>query len=244
MRGQNNKPKHEVTTKQMPINTFTRTGLYHKQLNKENEDRFCSAQDERYLVIALADGVSTCEMSGTGAEIAAKEITKLFFQKAEFFFGFTSEQIAGFALAHVLYELQKRADQDKKPLKDYSSTLASVLYDKETKKLLYFSLGDGVIFASERGKCSILTPPADSSRGCPVTTTKGAQKHVTARIVDAKELDSVMICSDGAWTQMVGRSRILPWIAEAIGGSDYGKITTFLSELETEDDCSCITLIT
>lgn len=225
------------------INKLSETGMYHKANNEENQDALYSGENRRFTVITLADGVSECKEAKTGAEIAVKSLTELFLKKGEYFINFDKKQIAEFAVSHINYELRKKAESEKRNIEDYSSTVASVLLDRKSERLLYFSIGDSVIIASESGKCKIISNPSDSSQGCCVTTTKGAETMAKTNIINVSGLDSVIICSDGAWKGIFKRNKLKEEVKELIKDNNYSELNKFIKYQDSFDDSSFISMV-
>ena len=232
--------RKEGKTLKNQITTLSRLGAYHRENGGENQDALCFRSGRRRLTITLADGVSACREAKTGAKIASEALAALFEKKGEVFLSFTPEDAANLALSHVLYELRQQAGAAGKPTEDYSSTLAGVLFDRKTRQLLYFSLGDSLILATGGGKCRILAAPADSTHGCCVTTTQDAAAAVRVGREDGAFLDHVMLCSDGAWHLMLEKDRFHPEVAELLAAGDYDALKTWLAARDGFDDCSFI----
>ena len=226
----------------MVINTLSEMGTYHRHENGENQDKICYAQNRNLYVISLADGVSSCRQGKYGAEIASSSLTNLFVKKGGYLLEYENEQIAELALSYILFDLKRCAGNNNQNLEEYSSTIASVLVDKRKKRILCFNLGDGIILGITQNKCRILSMPSDSSSGCCVTTTKGATKMVSAKKIDIKDLESVMICSDGAWTQMFDRNKLKPEIFNMLVNNEYDELKEFLKNQNCFDDYSFIAL--
>jgi serine/threonine protein phosphatase PrpC len=199
-----------------------------------------SAQNRRFAVLTLADGVSSCKEAKKGAKVASESITNLFIDKAVYFMDFEKKKTAKLAILHMMYELKKRAEQDKMDVDDYSSTVASVLIDKKRRKMMYFNLGDSIIITVENKKCSILAKPMDSSDGCVVTTTEGAELSVDTGIVSCT--DSVLICSDGAWGSMFDRGKLRYDVREMITNGQYDKLSEFIKSHKHFDDSTFISV--
>lgn len=51
----------------MVINKFSKTGTYHKELRRENQDYLYSVDGKDFLAIMLADGATSCEKGLEGA---------------------------------------------------------------------------------------------------------------------------------------------------------------------------------
>ncbi len=223
------------------IKKLSRMGKRHALAGGENQDALRGGQDRRLCVISLADGVSGCREARRGAEIAGEAITELFLKKGEHFLEFSDAQVGDFALAHILAELRQAAAEADLPLEEYSSTVASVLVDKRTRRMLCFNLGDGMILAAEGGKCRVLSMPADSTSGCCVTTTGRAGELVSVRRFVLEGMESVVILSDGAWRELFSRARLRPEAAAMIAAGDYDALGEYLIRRECMDDFSFIT---
>ena len=224
------------------IKELSQMGIHHALANGENQDALCHGKSKDLCVISLADGVSTCKEAKRGASIASQAITNLFLKKGNHFLEFDDEQIADFAVSHVLRELKQEALNASLPVIDYSSTVASVLVDKRKKRMLCFNLGDSIILASRNGRCKVLCMPSDSSFGCCVTTTKRAEKRVSIKMCDIGSMESVVICSDGAWREMFVKNRLKPEIARMLSNNEYDELKDFLISQNCFDDYSFISL--
>ncbi len=223
------------------VKKLSQTGLYYIDSNTENQDVVRHARNKQFCVISLADGVSGCKEAKSGAEIASGAITNLLLKKGDYFLEFEQEQVAQLVLSHILFELKKCAENTAENIEEYSSTVASVLIDKKRNRMLCFNLGDGMIMASGRGKCRILSMPAESKNGY-VTTTINAYKMVSVRMFDIEFVDSVVICSNGAWKQMFNKSRMKPEIFNLLVNNEYDRLKTFFTGKKCSDDCSFISL--
>lgn len=224
------------------IKELSGVGTQHSDGDSENQDALFHAQNKHFCVISLADGVSTCREAKCGAKIASRAITNLLLKKGDYFLEFENKKIAELALSHILFELKQRADQDSQNLEDYSSTVASVLVDKKKKRILCFNLGDGIIMATGKGKCRVLAMPADSSLGCCVTTTQNAITMASVRMFDANAVESIVICSDGAWRQMFNKNRLKPEVLSLLANNEYDGLRSFLVEQNCFDDYSFISM--
>lgn len=220
------------------IYEYSGTGARHSAHGGENEDAVCSRQNERYAVISLADGVSACRKARAGAEIASEAMAGLLVGKGKYLFDFSRQQIAEIAISHILSKLRRQAEQDLSAEEEYSSTVAGALFDKQEQKLLYFNLGDGMILAQAGGHSRILSRPSDSSSGCCVTTTRNAGRMVDARVAAVERMDSVLLCSDGAWRHMFDQNRIKPEVSTLLTDHDWSGLETYLSGQKCLDDYS------
>lgn len=226
------------------INLLSHIGRHHLELNGENQDAVQQNENARYTVISLADGVSACSQAKRGAEIASTAISNLLFKKADFFLNCDRLQIAGYMLSHIRYELAKQAESSSVPMDEYSSTVASVLYDRRKKRFLYFNLGDSLIMAVERGKCRIIAIPEDSRDVCCVTTTQDAVMRVQSGVMDASSCESIIICSDGAWRHMFDKNRIKPNVKELLCAGAFDALADYLHAQGCCDDYSFVSFDT
>ena len=224
------------------IKELSRMGTYHTMADCENQDALCHGTSKGLCVISLADGVSTCREARRGAVIASQTITSLFLKKGTYFLKMEEAQIADLALSHILHELKQQALETSGDVTDFSSTVASVLVEKKRKRMLCFNLGDGIILASGNGRCKVLCMPSASSSGCCVTTTHRAEKMVAVKLCDIGSMDSVVICSDGAWREMFLKNRLRPEVERMIAGSEYDALKEFLISRNCFDDYSFISM--
>lgn len=225
------------------IKELSQMGSYHALTCGENQDALCHGKNRDFCVITLADGVSTCKQAKCGAAIASQSITNLFLKKGSYFLGFENDQIADFAISHIMSELKRHAEDTSCPVEEYSSTVASVLVDKRKNKILCLNLGDSVILAVDNRKCKVICMPADSSSGCCVTTTKRAANMATVKICDLGSMESIVICSDGAWREMFAKNRLKPEVAQMLISNEYDALRDYLNSQNCFDDYSFISLI-
>ena len=224
------------------IEKFSEIGAYHIDTDKENQDAICHGQNKNFFVITLADGVSSCKEAKGGAEIASKAMPNLLLKKGGHFLEFEDGQIAEFALSHVLFELKKCAEKESIEVEELSSMIASVLVDRKKRRMLCFNLGDSIIMAVEKGKCRVLSMPTDSSSGCCVTTTRNAPAMASVKLLDTASVESIVICSDGAWKQMFDKNKLKPEVYSILANNEYDGLKSFLSTQNCFDDCSFVSL--
>ena len=228
--------------KKLNITSLSMTGAYHTGINKENQDSVYHADKNGVYVISLADGVSECSEARCGAETASSAITNLLLNKGNYLLGFEKNKIAEMTLSHIKAELEYRAVSDDKDIKEYSSTVAGVFYDRKTEPLLSINLGDSMIIAVENGCCRIFSMPSDSTMGCCVTTTHNAEKDLSVNIVNASGIEAMIIFSDGAWKHLFERNRLKSEIIHIFENQEYDRLKKYLSESNSFDDCSFIAL--
>ncbi len=221
---------------------FSKAGKYHNNESERNEDVIQSGENNNFSVITLADGVSTCKNAKEGAKVASEAITELFLRKGEHFLSFEKETIAYHCILHILHKLRETTERTKEVIDAYSSTIASVVLDKQNNQLMYFNLGDGLILSTRDDEFHILARPSCSSLGCPVTTTKNAWGVVDTEIIDLDGMNKVWIFSDGAWKQLMDRNTFKPEVKEWIRKNDHKSIEKYLENRNGLDDYSFIIL--
>lgn len=214
------------------------TGRYHKFRGEENQDVICHIQTERYGGIIAADGVSTCAEGKAGAALTCKTMKERVLSNAENIFRCNCKQTTKDLLNYNLFALDKTARASSRRVEDYASTFCMALFDTVTKKLMVMNLGDGIILARQNGECRVLAYPSGSCDGnCWVTTTKNAEQVTRADILDAEEIDAVIICTDGAWSLPEGAG-LDPNVSAGIAGGNLEGLKHYLMSREPDDDCS------
>lgn len=226
------------------VYSWSSIGSYHHEKSRENQDVVDSKTNKRYKVISLADGVSSCTHARQGAEIACSSISNLFLKNAEFFLNSDKQQIAELTLSHIIYQLNQQAEIDSINLCEYSSTIASVLYDQRAKNLLFFNLGDCMILGAAQGHCKMISMPGNSLDGCCVTTTKGATRNVHTDIINGALFDSIWIFSDGAWREIFDKNKLNTVVEQMIVDGNQEALKDFLRARDSFDDYSFITVDT
>lgn len=224
------------------VREWSKAGAYHHNKSEENQDAVLYGANQRFSVIALADGVSSCREAKSGARIACEAVTELLLKKGGYFLEFEKEKRAEFAVSHILYKLKKKSQESGGSTEEYSSTIAGVLLDKKAEKLLILNLGDSLILTVKKGECLILSMPSDSASGCCVTTTENASLMVRTDVIDAAGLESILICSDGAWSHMFEKNVLRQEVKMAITGNDYDRLGRYLELQNGFDDYSFISI--
>ncbi len=224
------------------ITGFSKAGEYHNNDNTKNEDYIASEENAGYCIIALADGVSSCKKSGVGAKVSCLSLTRLLSKKGNCFFGFDKKESAQIIINQILFELKEKCLSDNGNIEDYSGTIACALYDKRNKRLFVLSLGDSLILSSDKNGCKVLAYPADSSRGCPCTTTSSAEKLVYINILENFRAEAVYIFSDGAWQKLFSGNRLREDIKKILEEKNYDELICFLNNTQSKDDQSFISI--
>jgi len=224
------------------MNYMSEAGSFHDFDNTKNQDAVMCKKNRNYCVMVLADGVSACSKSGRGASIACDAVAEYLLRNSERFFEMQQHETSEHLISHILTKLKDEAAKNGFALEEYSSTVACILYNRNTGKMLYFSLGDSMIMATKADGCSVVAMPGDSRNGCCVTTTNNASLMAKVGVVDTEQINSVMICSDGAWHLMYNRNRMYQSVKQVLIEQDYAKLKEVLKNQERFDDCSFISV--
>lgn len=193
-------------------------------------------------VMVLADGVSACSMAGEGAETAAEAMAALLSRRGDILLEHEERDIAEIVTGHVLFELEARAEKGPHAAADYSSTLSGVMHDRQKGMLLIYNLGDCMVITAQDGRCSIAAVPYDSTDGCCVTTTRNAASAAVVRKMADKGIDFAVICSDGAWREMLSGNRLKKEVMEMIASGSFEELGAYLEGCGCEDDNSFVAL--
>lgn len=218
----------------MIINKFNKTGIYHRSINRENQDYVYSIEGKDFLAIMLADGASGCEKGMEGARLSCEAMARVIKKEGSVFFNYPKEKIAYLLTEQILYclECNKLKTCD---IREYGSTFALVYMEKKTGRTVLVNLGDGAIISiTENGFSYLLKPKRYGGNAC-LTTTKGAEKAIDIAVCNLALGDSIFICSDGFLDQMTKED-----IASLLNSYNIEGLNRKLSLIENEDDCSYI----
>jgi len=218
------------------------TGLFHKNNCNVNQDALFCATKNNASVITLADGVSTCAKAKEGAQIASKGISKLFIENPELFLKCTNQKRAELVIPQLQFMLEQKSKYTSYPVEEFSSTIASVLYDADKKKLMYFSLGDSLLLIVKNREISVLCAPSESKDGCCVTTSFSARQMVQTDVLDCDDFDYVIIFSDGAWQELLDGTKLRSEISELLKCGQFSRLERYLHKQNCSDDYSFIVL--
>lgn len=222
---------------------FSKRGEYHKINKAKTEDVIRCRENERFSIIALSDGATSCKSSKAGATIVCNELIRFLLKNAEAFFEFSKIKTAYLIIEQILYKLQLAALKANGELSDYSATLSFCCLDKKTDKLLLFNLGDGAVFELN-GKESVrikplLGPERIEKIYTPLITTKAAYKTAKVKIVDAKKNHSILLCSDGVLKVF---NKNIDDNASLDFGGNYESLKEQIRTSDNFDDCSFVLL--
>ena len=65
---------------------------------------------------------------------------------------------------------------------------------------------------------------------------------VSAKKLETQDFQSIIICSDGAWTQMFEKGKLKPEVMDFLAKSEFDAVKEFLNSQNCFDDYSFIAL--
>lgn len=226
---------------------FTQAGTNHGSDERNNQDATASGSNERFEVIVLADGVSSCKKGGEGARITVETIKNYFLEMGESLMDMQDEERGEAISSAIRKKLNEQAVQDGINMDEYASTLAAILIDKKQKRVMHASVGDSLTLAVKDGSVYIVSMPADSRQGIPTTVIPDSRYFKTG-VIEPRDgelvAESFLACSDGAWKELYRRNRLRSEVKEMILSRDYTGLSEYLKSRDTFDDCTFITLDT
>lgn len=215
-------------------------GTRHIQEKKDCEDCIGAAVEENRVVLALADGVSTCKKAAKGAKIAVHTLLDLLMD-------LDLTRPAGLQRQKIFEKVwnahRLEAEKTGCSVEDYSCIYAALRYDRDTDRLFYLSLGDAMILAmGEETDRGLLAMPASKQNGTPASTTVHGERLLQIGHVCGKPYTSILLCSDGAWSLLYDRNRMKTEARKLIESENFEGITGYLKKGNGVDDCSFLAL--
>lgn len=218
------------------LQIWTQAGRRHGNDPVQNQDAVVCREMNACTVLTVADGVSTCPEGRRGARIVSGVLADLLLWRGLDLAGEAGAE--AWLVKQLLRFLSRTAQRQGRPVEDYSSTAAGILVDRRAGRLLFFHLGDSMILAVGRGKIRILGMPADSTWGCPVTTTRDAARSACLGTAPIAGLTAVLLCTDGAWRHMFAGGRLKLPVREMLSNGDYEGLKQFVLRQNGADDAS------
>lgn len=181
--------------------SYSKTGQWHKAHNQENQDAVYYFENDDIVFCAVADGVSSCENSKRGAELACELACRLCRYEYKYFFSIEKEIIKWLIVSYIQKHISSYAEKNGHAPESYASTLCFVCIDKYTDKMITFTLGDSRIYLVN-GKNTVLCTDTASIREDNLTNTTmtvNAYYDVSVTFEVFTEGGSVLLCTDGVW---------------------------------------------
>lgn len=240
-------------------------GLAHINQNTQCQDRFAcrtvkTAGEGEVLIAVVADGAGSTSDGQTGAEIACETFT---------------EQIAGLLavkdaslksltpdfgrlwISYFQSKISETAEQNKKELRDYASTLVGAVVGKNSAA--FFQIGDGGIVFSASGaresyRFAIAPVESEYVNVTDFITDETAAENLRFELVE-EPIEDLILFSDGIYAVAVDYQKgephepfLMPMIAPLRNGANGNglneKLENFLSSPKinekTDDDKTII----
>lgn len=220
--------------------SWSEIGSYHKNNNEVNQDVIITDENKDIMIATLCDGVSTCRYAREGAEIAGSSVSSFMMGKYHKLLKYDNRTIAEKMVNHICYDLRKEANAKNRNFEDYSSTISSVLYDRENRKLLCLNVGDAIIGGLAEKGIEIIGKPQSGYNGCYVSTTKEVEKVADVSVLDAEKYKSVFICTDGMWKAFYNGKKISGDTEEKIETKAYDELVNYIRLKPNSDDRSIV----
>lgn len=205
---------------------YSRAGSAHIRRGIENQDALCTAENENYAVLALADGVGSCEMAAAGARSTVETVCDYLLVPAVA--EMEDRKLVSLLMDEVLCRLSCLARRDGRAISDYASTLAVCLINKKTGTVRSFSLGNSAVYLSGTASCRRVC------RSTPFfTTTLGAANAVERAGFRLMPHQKLILCSDG-FLELMSNSEL------SLRCQSPQAFRAMADAGEPDDDCSFI----
>ena len=219
---------------------YSKIGEYHKENHLGNQDYTYSKETTDGAFYAVADGVSSCENSRKGAEIACIISAKVILDDIDYYFDSTPEKTISLILANIRHRICKIAKETNNKDISYASTLCFVCVHKKRHQVMTFVLGDSRVyfFSSELAYQKNPVHTYDDNVTC-TTMTKFAQEDAGFSIDNYSEDDRFILCTDGCWKNLFYIDEKNNTVMKKV---DSNEIIEYLNDILISDDCSFLTV--
>lgn len=223
------------------ISVYQKTGEYHLLNDMQSQDTVLQEESKTAKISVIADGVSSCENSKRGAEIACEAVSRLMLNETEYLFAASKKKIADLISAYVYKKLLEEARAHNNSVDSYASTLSFVCYNKLSGEVMTFVLGDSLVYIIDQGAIALsCTPSVIYEHMTYTTTTKNVADIIK---VDFSKKNDVkfLLATDGAWKTFYyggGGS----FSRELLKAVEEDNIDSYLENQHCVDDCSIVTI--
>lgn len=222
-------------------NIYQKTGNYHITNGLPNQDFVWEAENEIIKAVIIADGVSTCKNSLKGAETACKAIAEILLDDAEYIFASDKEKTAGLIVAYIYKKLLIEANAQNENVESFSSTLSFVCFNKVTRNVLTFVLGDSLIYGVGKDSFRLIGSPVFfEGNGTFTTTTQGVESCVDINIFSEDDFSRFILCTDGAWRTFYKSGILKEDVSCVMKSENLISVKNYFDAQNCFDDCSCI----
>ncbi len=211
-------------------------GRFHRDKGIPNQDVIKFVESEDLTVAVLADGVSSAENGGDGAKTAVKTVAEFLMRNGNRFMLLEVDTAKTIIINEVLMALkQKAGDRD---IEEFASTLCFALFQKSSKKVMLFSLGDSNIYLFSEKACELFY---SNNRGdTRFTVSEDAESFANLTTFSAENCFGVMLCSDGAWRSMYQNGSMLPFLVKSSKTADFDVFCQHFENQNCDDDSSVL----
>ena len=220
---------------------YSKKGKFHRQNRLECADRAKWSEMGGKTIIALGDGVSTCECGDIGAELATGYAVD-FLVSQYHRLQFLPKNWPYLMVRKVRSQLEEYAAYNGKNLIEYSTTLLVAIIDRDENVIHFSNIGDGMMLGIQSQCCKILSSPTREIEGCPTITTENIEKAVSAQTVSLNGIRDIMLCTDGTWTQIYNNQKLDPSVKQELLKAEYDRFTFRIQQADNTDD-SCFVII-
>lgn len=217
---------------------FSKKGTFHQATGSACQDVIKSADFGSWQIIAMADGVSSEEYSGTGSNLACSEaLNYLHWQHEKI--GFLPQSWSQNMLNHITSVITEHATANNRKATDYACTLMVLVFERERKIMHCFNIGDGLLLGiGEDNKCRVLVKPQDDSLGCPTIFTENIKTAIDLKHFCTSNIKCLLLCTDGAWKSMYKRGVMDAGIKHDLMTRDFCGFINHMKKIEPQDDCT------
>lgn len=223
-------------------NEYTKTGTFNLQRGEDCQDRMLFYDDKKYSLAVISDGATSCGRASEGAETTCQAVKDFFVIEGDRTFQYSAEKLSYLLTEHILYWLERKAEEERVCLGEYASTVVACFVDNKTGETLALGLGDSACCRiRDKDIEKIIIPRRFHGHPC-LVTTKGAYKAMTVKVSEIGFNDVILLCTDGFVDAINRDDRRIGGVDYLLRQGDYKNLNNRLEKVEIRDDCSYMTL--
>ena len=220
---------------------YSKIGEYHRKNHLENQDYLYVQETDKGIFCAVADGVSACENSRQGAEIACKVSAKVILDDIDYYFEASREKTINLVLSNVRNHIRRAAEAADQSGDSFASTLCFICIHKQKKQRMTFVLGDSKAYSLQPNRISQLNPVREYADNVTCTTmTRSAGKDAGLSVEPFGDSEGLLLCTDGCWKALFDGdvNRVKP-----LQINNIDNVKTYLDSVGNGDDCSFLAVV-
>ena len=189
-------------TKYCAVHGLSLRGLSHETSNMPMQDSHAAIElSNGWIVLAVADGVGSQPRSDVGAQKAVEAVVNHISNFRGFYIDEKSIEIMLYsAYQSACAEIFEQAIKDKAPVREYSTTLHTVIFADGILYIMHVGDG-GVAVITESGEFKKLTSPMKDTDGESVIPLQAGPK-AWQFITSYERAQSVIVTTDGFWDKL------------------------------------------